>query len=178
MNFGFALFKNARNRSRVQQDARPWLTGGTPVLVTPASVLSPLSVSFGNCERSVLCLQEKKMLNKFQSKSTSLYFFTFFIEGKYAANTERKPISSWGEWIKEITGKQQKKDFFFPIQYYACVLLPGIVIFRISNPVHFGRKSRRWQLYSVTVGHVTVWAGHGFLNIYNSFLFCIAGWER
>lgn len=98
---------------------------------------------------------------------TPCTFFFFFIEGKCAGNIERKPVSGWEEWIKEIKGKQQKKDFF-SFQYYACVLLPGIVILRIRNSVHFGRKSWRWQLYAVTLGYVTVWAGHGFLNIYNS----------
>lgn len=44
---------------------------------------------------------------------TPCTFFFFFIEGKCAGNIERKPVSGWEEWIKEIKGKQQKKDFFF-----------------------------------------------------------------
>lgn len=83
-----------------------------------------------------------KQKPKATKQKTLQALFFFFIEGKRAGNIERKPISGWGERIKEINGKQQKKDFF-SFQYYACILLPGIVILRISNPVHFERKSRR-----------------------------------
>jgi len=79
--------------------------------------------------------------------------------------------------MKETKWKATKKDVFLSFQYEVYVLLPDIVILRVSSPVHFGRASGRWQLNAVTVGHVTVLAGHVFLNIYNSFLFCIAGWE-
>lgn len=46
-------------------------------------------------------------------QKTPQALFSFFIEGKRAGNIERKPVSVWGERIKEINGKQQKKDFFF-----------------------------------------------------------------
>lgn len=52
-------------------------------------------------------------------------------------------LSGWEEQIKEVNGKKQV--FFLSFQYYAFVLLPGIVILRIRNPISATTISTFWE---------------------------------
>lgn len=70
--------------------------------------------------------QNPKLTN--QTSHALLIFFSLKVN-MLEILTENQ-LSGWEEQIKEVNGK--KKNFF---QYYAFVLLPGIVILRIRNSI-------------------------------------------